>query len=145
MPVALLAPTCSGGAANAMEGVEILRANKGEPFVRYCGPEGKFVSWPIAPRVESRNNIENSEMRMVTSELPQSQIMKQRDGSRRESLDSSGSCDLHFDRPSGPGFGRAFRALSNVTRGGAGVPREARRTYRGRSRGWRQTSPNAPP
>jgi hypothetical protein len=67
----LLAPTWSGESVNAMEGVEMERANNGEPFIRYCGPEGKFVSWPNAiPRVERRNNIEHSETRMGTSEMP---------------------------------------------------------------------------
>src|ERR1039458_8664440 len=91
MPVALLAPTSRGGPASDMEGVAMERAKKGEPeVIRYCGPEGKFVSWQKAiPRVESTSNTQQKEMRIEPPRCGVSAIMNQRKRVRPESLDSS--------------------------------------------------------
>src|ERR1700733_11032995 len=65
-PVALLAPTSRGGVENDMVGVEMGRANNGEPeFSKYCGPVEKFVSCPKAiPRVKIISRVQRKVTRI---------------------------------------------------------------------------------
>src|ERR1700730_9809243 len=56
--VALLAPTSRAGPDKDRDGVEMGRANMGEPITKYWGPVAKFVSWPrAAPIAESMSRV----------------------------------------------------------------------------------------
>ncbi len=59
------------GTVSDIVGVEMGRANKGEPaLTKYCGPLGKFVSWPEAiPSADITNRTQQKKTLIEPSAL----------------------------------------------------------------------------